>query len=118
MTIENDVGTAVKTVVPRVYADFADFNTARPFATFQRIGGQSFEYQEDTVPNIRHCMFQINVWAMTRGEADSLIRQIENTLRSSSLFTARPEGESSAIFDDDQTDLRGARQDFSVWSTR
>lgn len=118
MTIEQDVLTVIKAVVPRSYADFADFSTARPYATFQRIGGRSFEYVENTVPNIRHCLFQINVWAATRAEADSLIRQIEDAMRASTLFTSRPEGESSAVFDDDQTDLRGARQDFSVWQNK
>jgi hypothetical protein len=118
MTIEQDMVTAIKTVTPRVFADFADFNTQRPFVTFQRLGGKSYNYLDATAPNIRHCMFQVNVWAATRAESDSLARQIEDALRASSLFTAQPDGEPAATFDDDATDLRGTRQDFSVWQNR
>lgn len=118
MTVEQDMVTAIKTVTPRVYADFADFETQRPFVTFQRLGGKSYSYYDNTAPNIRHCLFQVNVWATTRGEADALSRQIEDALRVSALFTATPDGEPAATFDDDSTDLRGTRQDFSVWSTR
>lgn len=118
MTIEQDVGNALQEVVPRVYADFADFNTQKPFVTFQRIGGKSYSYVDDAAPNLRQCLVQVNVWATTRGEADALALLIETAMRSSPLFSARPESESTAVFDDDSTDARGTRQDFTVWSTR
>jgi hypothetical protein len=118
MTIEQDMVTVIKTVTPRVFADFADFETPRPFVTFQRLGGKSYSYHDNTAPNIRHCLYQVNVWSSTRGEADALSRSIEDALRVTPLFIATPDGEPAAVFDDGATDLRGTRQDFSVWSTR
>lgn len=101
----------------RVFPDVAPVKTPRPYCTYQQIGGQAINYTDNAVPDQQHGLFQINVWAATRAEAASLARQIEDALRTSSAFAARPESAPIAQHEPD-LDLYGTLQDFGIWSAR
>lgn len=120
MTVEADIVAALRTVCPRVSPDVAPLSTARPYITWQFIGGRPMRYLENTPADRRHTLLQVNVWSSTRAEALTLIRQAEAALCDGAApFTAHPNGEPlSDIADDIEPMLYGALQDFSVYSTR
>lgn len=117
MSIESSLVTLLKTVCPRVYTDFAPVLTQRPYVTFQGIGGQAINPLENTVPNKRNAVIQVNVWADTRVSANTVIHQIEDAIRTSTAFTGRPQSEPINDFDADIPVYR-SMQDFSIWGDR
>ena len=117
MTVETDIAAVLAAVCPRVTADFADVGTARPYVTFQQVGGMALNYIDTTAPDLKHGEYQINVWADSRLDATSTARAIEAAMRAATAFTARPLGDLVADFDADMK-RHGTRQDFSVFSTR
>ena len=120
MTVEADITTALLTVCPRVLPDVAPFGTARPYITWQFIGGRSLRYVEGGPADKRHTLLQVNVWSKRRTEALALARLAEAALCDGvAPFVAQPESEPIAdIADDIEPILYGARQDFSILSTR
>lgn len=119
MTVEADLVAALKTVTAAVFADAAPSGTTGPWVTYQHIGGRSLRHVDNTASALRHSMVQVNVWAISRGQAMALIRQIEEALCAAAAFTARPMGEpigDAAL--DIKPALYGALQDFEIWSTR
>lgn len=119
MTVEADIYSALSGLVGgRVFPDVAPLNTTRPYVTYQQIGGKPINYVENSAaPTLQHGFFQFNVWAASRAEAASLTKQLADTLRTSSAFTARPDSEPIAQHEPD-LDLYGTIQDFSIWSAR
>lgn len=117
MTIESAIFSELSAIVPRTFPDFAPTNTARPYVTYQFIGGESINYTDKTLPNARNAMVQVNVWANTRKSANETIRQIEDALRLSTLFSASPMSEPMHGFDADMP-VYSAIQDFTVWADR
>lgn len=118
MTIEADIYTALQSLVAgRVFPDVAPSGAAVPYVVYQEISGESPIFLERAVPSKKHGRFQITVWAATRIEASTLILQVEEAMTLSLLFQAKPIGGRTSDYDED-TELRGARQDFSVWSDR
>lgn len=117
MSLETSLYTLLSVQCPRVFPDVAPYDTARPYITWQQVGGDPLSYVDDTVPDRRNCLIQINAWADTRLQANDLMLQIESALITSTLFQARPAGALIAAHDQD-ADRRGAMQDFSIWSTR
>lgn len=118
MTVESNIYTAIKSLCGnRVYPDIAPANTVKPYVTYSQIGGEPFSHLANTVPDKQNGRFQFNVWGTTRAECSSLIAQIETALVTSTLFQARPIGAPVSTYDPDMC-LRGAMQDFSVWSSR
>lgn len=99
----------------RVYPDIAPHGVAKPYATYQQVGGQSVTFLEGGIGSKRNARIQVNVWATTRQSANALMNQIETTL-TVSPFYATPQGSLIAVFDD-IGELRGAQQDFSLWFT-
>ena len=117
MTVEADLVTVIKPLCARVFPDFAPVCTQRPYVTYQQIGGEVVRYTDDLVPSIENGAFQFNVWANSRMEAKTLIKQIESALIGAKAFQARPLSAPVADFDAD-VPVYGARQDFSIWSAR
>ena len=118
MSVESDIFNTLRGLVAdRVFPDVAPFNTPRPYITYQQVGGEALSFVENDVPSKKHARFQISVWANTRAEASALVLQVEQAMLTASAFQARPLGAPIAAYDDD-TDVRGAHQDFSVWSDR
>jgi hypothetical protein len=113
MSIEGDITTALKSVCPRVFPDFADVGTQRPYITYQLIGGPSVYALDNTPIDKRLPKLQVNAWANTRLQANQLIREVESALTNSPIFSATPDGEPTAGFDEGN-EVRGAMQDFNL----
>lgn len=101
----------------RVYPDVAEFATPRPYVTYQKVGGFSIKPLDRGIPDKVHGLYQINVWADSRAVANDVARQIEDALRTTTAFSAVPDGEFRSDHDPD-LNRYGTRQDFSIWSTR
>lgn len=94
----------------RVFPDMAPFNTPKPYCTFQPIGGKPMNLWAGGATDITFSRIQFNVWASSRLEADALIKQLENTVKSDPLF-GRSEG--GPIARTESENLRGYQQDFT-----
>lgn len=116
MSLEIDLTTLLKGVCPRVFPDVAPAGTPKPFITWQQVGGDVLR-PINGLPEKRNAMVQINCWSELRLEANALALVVEAALVGASVFVARPLGALVATNDDD-TDLRGAMQDFSIWAAR
>lgn len=118
MSMEPALNTLLQTTCPRVFPDVAPEGTARPYVTWQELGGRALRNLDGTASNKRHTFLQINVWDETRAGALALIRAIEDAMCASASFTARPEGEPMSQFEDGEPNLYGSVQRFSVYSLR
>lgn len=97
----------------RVFPDVAPMDTEKPFCIYQQVGGTVVNYLEAVPADKKNARMQITVWADTRGEAMKLIRAVEDILVQKP-FCATPVLGAQSTWDDD-TGMRGAMQDFSVW---
>ncbi len=115
MTVESSIFDALKGLVAnRVYPDIGPELVTKPYITYQQIGGQGVNFVDTTVPSKKNARFQINCWADTRAVAGALGRQIEDTMRAVTALQVTVLGAPVATYDE-ETKLRGTRQDFSVW---
>ena len=117
MSLESLLYAELTAVCPRVFPDVAPTTTARPYITYQQIGGESPTYIGREVVGKRNAHIQINVWATTRNETMTLMLAIESHLTLCTTMQAAPDGAMHADIDTD-TDLRTAIQDFIIWSDR
>lgn len=97
----------------RVFPDFAPTGTAKPYCTYQQVGGKPVNFMGAESSDKKNARIQINVWAETRLSAQSLIRQIEDLAVQAPLLGSIESG-AVATFDE-ANQVRGARQDFSFW---
>ena len=115
MSLEAKIYTALSALVDdRVYPDVAPEGTAKPYITYQEVGGDAVNYVEGAVPDKQNAIVQINVWALSRIEASSLGKQAEDVLRLLVDVETKVLGARVSLYESD-TKLRGARQDFSIW---
>ena len=117
MSLESDLKTALEVLCPRVFPDVAPMGTTRPYITWQQIGGEAPAYVDNTVPDRRNAYVQINVWDTTRAASNALALQIEEALITHATLQARAQSALQATMDED-TDLRGCMQDFTIWALR
>jgi hypothetical protein len=117
MSFESQLFGILQTACPRVFPDVAPTGTATPYLTWQQLGGANLRFIDNTAPDKRNVLLQINVWSKTRAEATALIRQIEDALCASALFVAVPEGEALSTYEAD-TLLYGSLSRFSIYATR
>lgn len=117
MSIESVVAALLRTQCPRVFPDVAPISTARPYVTYQQIGGTAIQTLGREVPNKRNGFVQVNVWANTRAEAAALAGSIDAAFRLAATMQASPMAEPTSTNDDD-LGLRGTVQEFSVWADR
>lgn len=114
------VFSAVKSLVPngdgtfRVYPDVGPAGVARPYITYQAVGGQSPNYLSNNV-DLQNARMQINVWADTRSVANSLMQNVIDAV-TGQLINAVTIGAPVSSYESD-TKLFGARSDFSIWFT-
>jgi hypothetical protein len=101
-------------VTNRVYPDVAPELTARPYITYQQVGGSGVNFVAAAVPSKKNSRFQINVWADSRSSAAALAIQVEDALRVVAALQTTVLGAPVAMYDP-ETKLRGSRQDFSFW---
>lgn len=117
MSFEPDLQALLLTKCPRTYPDIAPNGTAKPFLTWQGLGGEALGYLDNTEADKRNTLVQVNAWATTRLQSLSLIRSIETAMRGSAAFTATPQGEAVGTYEDD-TQLYGCVQRFEIYATR
>lgn len=117
MIIESELVAVVTPHCDRVFPDTAPVDTARPYVTYQQIGGDPLTYVDDAVPTLKNGVFQFNVWADTRLEASALLLEIESALIVHAGFGARPTSAPMWDYDPDMERFC-SRQDFSIWSAR
>jgi hypothetical protein len=114
MSVEADLFAVLGPLVSnRAYPDVAPDGVAKPYITYQQVGGNAVNFLNG-IPDQRNGRFQINVWASTRSAASTLIRQVEDALRLSTTLRATTQGGAASDYED-ELKLYGARQDFSVW---
>jgi hypothetical protein len=117
MSLESQVLAVLKGACPRVFPDVAPVSTTLPFVTYQQVGGYAPTFLERASPSKQNAFVQVNVYAKTRPEANALARQIEEALTAAASVQAMPMSALTALYDED-TEIRGTRQDFSVWADR
>lgn len=117
MTMETNLYALLAGVCPRAFPDVAPTSTAKPYVTFQAIGGESLRFLDNSAADKRNTKVQINVFAATRLESITLIRAIEDALCASAAFIARPEAEPMHDYDLDMLTYQ-AMQDFSIHAAR
>ncbi|HQS59731.1 MAG: hypothetical protein B7Y56_03030 [Gallionellales bacterium 35-53-114] len=116
MTTESLLNDVLKTLVSnRVYPDVAPELTARPYITYQQVGGESANFVDPTVPTKKNSRFQVNVWADTRAAAAALAIQVEDALRVVTALQTTVLSAPVATYDQ-ATEYKGTRQDFSFWN--
>lgn len=120
MALEADLVACLGALVGgRVFPDVAPIDTPRPYVTYQQVGGDAVSFDDATVSDAENALVQINVWASTRLQANSIARQVQSALITSSAFTARPTVAFRNLLQEDiEPVLYGTLQDFSIWCQR
>lgn len=114
MSMEEDLATLVEPLLAGgFWPDVADIDADLPYGTYNQVGGQTVDPIDGSAPGLWSARIQINVWAITRKQANEKMRAIETTIRASP-FNARPIGALRVDFNE-VTKARGAMQDFEVW---
>ncbi|WP_219118972.1 DUF3168 domain-containing protein [Janthinobacterium sp. UMAB-56] len=115
MTIEVQVFQALRQLVDgRVYPDLAPADVARPYIVYQQVGGDAVNFLDGAISSKRNSRMQVCAWAEARIEASTLIELAELALHAVTALQAVTLGAPVATYDEETT-LRGARQDFSLW---
>ncbi|MET4597373.1 MULTISPECIES: DUF3168 domain-containing protein [Stenotrophomonas] len=97
----------------RLYPDVPPDRVTYPCAVYQQVGGQALWFNEGSIPDQKHARVQLTVWADTRAQANTLIRDIEDQ-----VCAGLPKSESfGAAIAVHEPALRkyGARLDFGLW---
>ena len=123
MSFETQLTTLLLTLCPRVFPDVAPVSTAKPYVTYQQIGGPRLRSMNKVAADKRQVFVQINVWSDSRLGANDLCRQIEEAMATATVFNATEDAEPIWTHDDinlsDAPDgLFGTVQDFTVIATR
>jgi hypothetical protein len=116
MSLESDIVAALTSLVSgRVFPEFAPYSTVKPFIVYQQVGGSAENFLEATVVGKKNARIQVSCWTTTRLSANSLARQAEGAMVTSSL-KAYVMGAFIAAYEDEvEPALYGTHQDFSVW---
>lgn len=118
MTVEADIFNTLKgSVNNRCFPDFAPLGTARPFITFEQVGGDALYFIDGALPDKKHGRFEIGVYADTRAECASIALAVEAAMAAATSF------QSTAIhapISDYASEVKiySSTQNFSVFSTR
>ena len=117
MSMETDLVVLLKTLCSRAFPDVAPAGTATPYITYQAIGGEAMRYGDGAAPDKRNTLMQVNVWAKTRSEALTLIRQVDDAISAASAWQSEPQGEAVSTYEA-ETQMYGSMQTFDIWATR
>ncbi|MFM0256099.1 DUF3168 domain-containing protein [Paraburkholderia sediminicola] len=99
-------------VADRCYPDVGPAGVARPYITYQAVGGQSPNYLSNNV-DLQNARMQVNVWTDTRSVANSLMQNVVAAL-TGQIIRAVTIGAPVSSYEPD-TKLYGSRSDFSIW---
>jgi len=117
MSMESDLVALLKTLCPRVFPDVAPEAAAKPYITWQGLGGETARFVDNTAADKRNTMMQVNGWSTTRAEALDMIRRIEDYMCASAAFLAEPGSEALTTYET-ETQLYGCIQSYSIWAAR
>jgi len=117
MSLETELHTLLSTVCPRVYPDVAPLTTAKPYITWQQVGGSVLRPLAKEVTEKRNARIQVNAWATTRAAAIDLMLDIEQVLVEAEDLIVVQQGAAIAAYSEED-DLRGMFQLFSIWANR
>ncbi len=117
MSLETAIDTLLKTICVRTFPDVAKAGTDSPYVTWQVIGGASVNYVDDAIPDIENAIVQVSVWSTRRLEANDMMRQVEDAIRTSPAFSGRPVSQPNGTYEE-HVELHGAIQRFTIWSAR
>lgn len=120
MSLQTSLVTVLTSLVSgRVYPRTAPPLPTFPLIIYQGVGGQSIAFLEGgTAPSKKNARVQIIAWVATTAiAAETLAEQIDAAMRAATAFNAEPLGEAEDLFEED-LNLYGSRQDFSVWINR
>jgi hypothetical protein len=106
-------------VCPRVYLQgTAPAMVARPYITYYKIAGQSINYVDDAIPETRNGAMQVCVWSERQMEADAMIQQVEDAIRTAKTIQGRPLADAIDAPYEPDTKLCGSIQRFDIWASR
>ena len=114
-TLNAKLVTVLKTVCAQVHPGVAAWDTPRPYLVYQRVGGQVWDYEDNTPAAEQHAMVQVTAWADTDAAALALITSVCDALRAATTVTAWPDTQPE---EDGAADLGryAYRQDFSLYA--
>jgi len=98
----------------RVFPDIAPADTAKPYITYQAVGGAPINFLSGDRPDKQSVRMQVNAWAERRTEASALGMLVEDAMRSAHHLQVEVSTGRVSTYDE-QTDLRGTMQDFQIF---
>jgi hypothetical protein len=117
MSLEANLYNALNSLVGgRVYPDDtkgAALPLVYPLIVYQTVGGQAYDYANQSMPDHDHARAQVVVWAETRLEASTLARQARAALLAA--ITPCETYGAAVSLRNEELNLYGARQDFGIW---
>lgn len=117
MSLESDLQQALASVIPRVFPTVAPYETAMPYAVWQRIGGDPVQFFDGRLADRRHAEVQVEVWAATTKEASEVLAEMVSALLAAPALTVTVRSEPLDSFDD-ADERRGVLQSLSIWGDR
>lgn len=118
MTVEADLLAVLGPLVSqRVYKLEAPAGIARPYITYQQVGGQTVSFLERAMPSKKHSRMQVNCWADDAATVAALMLSVEAAIVLAGQFQAEAIGAALDV-DGSMVDLFGQQQDFGIWSDR
>jgi hypothetical protein len=115
MTVEKQIFETLRALVDgRVYPDVAPEGVARPYVTYQQVGGVPVNFVDGGIPGMRNARFRVNVWDDRRATVTATCVAVEHALRNDPALQTTVMTNPVAL-NDPETRLRGTSQDFSVW---
>lgn len=97
----------------RVFPDVAEIDTPVPFCVYRQIGGSPVNTLDGVPADRKNAIVEIVVVSRTRKETMTLIRAVEDMLVQGPVYANVMSGVQSLY--DEETGLRAATQDFSIW---
>jgi len=118
MSLESELVALVAPLVSGgFWPDAADNGTLPPYAVYHQIGGESPTFIGAEVPSKRNALIQIDVYCKTKAESIQIMLAVESVLTLATTLQAKPVGAMRGTLDDESA-LRGASQDFTIWADR
>ena len=117
--IEPDLIAALSPLVGgRVFYGVAPNGTQRPYLTLAQAGGRAVSTLGRDVATLRNARIQVDTWASSAIDANTLALQIEDTLRVAPAFSSVEPVGGFVSEHVPELGLHRARQDFSIWQPR
>jgi hypothetical protein len=115
MTPEDHIDAALQHLAGgRIFPDVAPLDAAKPYITYQVVGGEPMNFLSGDRPSKQHVRMQVNVWSERRIEASEIGMLAEDALRSATALQVEVASGRVATYDED-TNLRGTMQDFTLY---